>query len=205
MDLNHLVCQGFLNYLLEVSSNQFAHIIQELYAVIFRLDVWCTRCTAGDGMKMLPKERFWILPMLSTIAMEDTELHFSDGTGIVVHACILISNSPRFFATWQLSDLLHDFIDRGQDNAASCLFLHSVLPHSRPDFVRFASDPHKGVGGELIGLDKEVVVFLKSVGNLQFAPPKPPLKFSGVRQATSFGAACPQQAVKIFPLLQGSA
>jgi len=39
MDLNHLVCQGFLNYLLEVSSNQFAHIIQELYAVIFRLDV----------------------------------------------------------------------------------------------------------------------------------------------------------------------
>jgi len=37
----------------------------------------------------------------------------------------------------------------------------------------------------------------KSVGNLRFALPKPPLKFAGVRQVTSFGAACPQQAVSI--------
>ena len=34
----------------------------------------------------------------------------------------------------------------------------------------------------------------ESIGNLRFAPPAPPLKFAGVRQATSFGAACPQQA-----------
>ena len=37
----------------------------------------------------------------------------------------------------------------------------------------------------------------KSVGNLRFAPSEPPLKFTGVRQATSFGAACIQQAVTI--------
>lgn len=36
---------------------------------------------------------------------------------------------------------------------------------------------------------------LKSVGNLRFAPPEPPLTFSGVRQTTKFGAACPQQAM----------
>ncbi|KAF8815491.1 carotenoid ester lipase precursor [Phlegmacium glaucopus] len=35
------------------------------------------------------------------------------------------------------------------------------------------------------------------VGNLRFALPKPPLKFAGVHQATSFGAACPQQLVNI--------
>ena len=34
-----------------------------------------------------------------------------------------------------------------------------------------------------------------SVGNLRFAPPKLPLNFTGVRQATSFGSACPQQAI----------
>ena len=36
--------------------------------------------------------------------------------------------------------------------------------------------------------------FLES---LRFAPPELPLKFAGVRQATSFGAACPQQAVDV--------
>ncbi|KAF8800976.1 carotenoid ester lipase precursor [Phlegmacium glaucopus] len=35
------------------------------------------------------------------------------------------------------------------------------------------------------------------IGNLRFALPKPPLKFAGVHQATSFGAACPQQIVDI--------
>ena len=39
------------------------------------------------------------------------------------------------------------------------------------------------------------VLFLKSVGNLRFAPPEPPLTFSGVRQTTKFGNACPQQAM----------
>ena len=36
--------------------------------------------------------------------------------------------------------------------------------------------------------------FFGSIGNLRFSPPKSPLKFAGVHQATSFGAACPQQA-----------
>ncbi|TDL14964.1 carotenoid ester lipase precursor [Rickenella mellea] len=31
------------------------------------------------------------------------------------------------------------------------------------------------------------------VGNLRFAPPQPPLAFKGIRNATSFGSACPQQ------------
>ncbi|TDL14970.1 sterol esterase [Rickenella mellea] len=35
------------------------------------------------------------------------------------------------------------------------------------------------------------------VGNLRFAPPRPPIQFSGVRQATSFGNACPQQATTL--------
>ncbi|KAF8896776.1 carotenoid ester lipase precursor [Gymnopilus junonius] len=35
---------------------------------------------------------------------------------------------------------------------------------------------------------------LLNVGNLRFAPPQLPLPFTGVRQATSFGAACFQQA-----------
>ena len=39
--------------------------------------------------------------------------------------------------------------------------------------------------------------FFKSVGDLRFAPAEPPLKFTGVRQATSFGAACIQQAINI--------
>ncbi|KAF8989410.1 carotenoid ester lipase precursor [Cyathus striatus] len=34
------------------------------------------------------------------------------------------------------------------------------------------------------------------VGNLRFTPPQSPLKFSGVRQAASYGLACPQQAAK---------
>ena len=41
------------------------------------------------------------------------------------------------------------------------------------------------------------VLFLKSVGGFRFAPPEPPLKFTGVRQTTRFGAACPQQAMDI--------
>ena len=45
--------------------------------------------------------------------------------------------------------------------------------------------------------DKYYVTFLKSVGDLRFAPPEPPLAFAGVRQTTKFGAACPQQAMDI--------
>ena len=41
------------------------------------------------------------------------------------------------------------------------------------------------------------VLFLKSVGDLRFAPPELPLTFTGVRQTTRFGAACPQQAMNI--------
>ena len=43
----------------------------------------------------------------------------------------------------------------------------------------------------------DALLFLKSVGDLRFAPAEPPLKFTGVRQATSFGPACIQQAVNI--------
>ena len=39
--------------------------------------------------------------------------------------------------------------------------------------------------------------YVESVGNLRFAHPKPPLAFTGVRQTTRFGAACPQQAINI--------
>ena len=42
-----------------------------------------------------------------------------------------------------------------------------------------------------------IFFFLKSVGNLRFALPNPPLQFAGVHQATSFGPACPQQNVTI--------
>ena len=42
-----------------------------------------------------------------------------------------------------------------------------------------------------------VSLFLESVGDLRFALPKTPLNFGGVRQATSFGAACPQQNITI--------
>ena len=34
-----------------------------------------------------------------------------------------------------------------------------------------------------------------STGELRFGLPKPPLPFDGIRQATTFGAACPQQNV----------
>ena len=34
-----------------------------------------------------------------------------------------------------------------------------------------------------------------SIGELRFGLPKPPLPFDGVRQATAFGAACPQQKI----------
>ena len=39
--------------------------------------------------------------------------------------------------------------------------------------------------------------FFKSVGNLRFAHPEPPLTFAGVRQATQFGKACLQQAIDL--------
>ncbi|PPQ78599.1 hypothetical protein CVT26_005317 [Gymnopilus dilepis] len=39
-----------------------------------------------------------------------------------------------------------------------------------------------------------------SVGNLRFSPPQPPVAFRGVRQATSFGAACFQQAFSLIDI-----
>lgn len=42
-----------------------------------------------------------------------------------------------------------------------------------------------------------ILLFLKSVGDLRFALAEPPLKFTGVHQATSFGAAGIQQAINI--------
>ncbi|KAF8987712.1 carotenoid ester lipase precursor [Cyathus striatus] len=35
------------------------------------------------------------------------------------------------------------------------------------------------------------------VGKLRFAPPQPPVPFSGIHQATNFGLACPQQAANL--------
>ena len=40
-----------------------------------------------------------------------------------------------------------------------------------------------------------------SVENLRFAPPMPPVPFKGIRDATSFGAACFQQQFSDPPLL----
>lgn len=53
-------------------------------------------------------------------------------------------------------------------------------------------------------LSHTVVVLLTehSVGNLRFAPPQAPIPFTGVKQATAFGAACyQQQPGGIFGLL----
>ncbi len=36
-----------------------------------------------------------------------------------------------------------------------------------------------------------------STGDLRFGLPQPPLPFDGTRQATAFGAACPQQSISI--------
>ena len=52
----------------------------------------------------------------------------------------------------------------------------------------------------LVHFTDKYPAFLKSVGDLRFAPAEPPLKFTGVRQATSFGAACIQQAVNLTAL-----
>ena len=46
----------------------------------------------------------------------------------------------------------------------------------------------------------DILLFLKSIGDLRFSQAEPPLKFTGVRQATSFGAACIQQAINIPPI-----
>lgn len=44
---------------------------------------------------------------------------------------------------------------------------------------------------------------LYRVGNLRFAPPEPPLKFNGVRNASAYGAACAQQSksLQVVPRL----
>lgn len=39
------------------------------------------------------------------------------------------------------------------------------------------------------------------VGNLRFAAPQPPTSFTGVADATSFGAVCPQQDIALPALL----
>ena len=46
---------------------------------------------------------------------------------------------------------------------------------------------------------REVLLFVFRVGNLRFAAPQPPLKFDGVRQATSYGAACTQSGFGDLP------
>ncbi|KAH9475727.1 Lipase 3 [Psilocybe cubensis] len=38
------------------------------------------------------------------------------------------------------------------------------------------------------------------IGNLRFAPPQPPVKFKGIRQASNFGAACFQQSTNASAL-----
>ena len=78
-----------------------------------------------------------------------------------------------------------------QGNATSDLVKFLGIPFAAPPYAShsiFACDSDH--------IDKYPFV-LKSVGKLRFADPEPPLTISGVRQATSFGAACPQQALNL--------
>ena len=43
-------------------------------------------------------------------------------------------------------------------------------------------------------------MYNQSLGNLRFAAPQPPLAFSGIRQATSYATACPQEGVTLLTL-----
>lgn len=61
--------------------------------------------------------------------------------------------------------------------------------------IPFAAPPYASYSIFFRAYTHSYVLFLKSVGNLRFAPPEPPLTFSGVRQTTKFGNACPQQAM----------
>ena len=72
-----------------------------------------------------------------------------------------------------------------QGNATGDLVEFLGMPYAAPPYVSSVS------ASDDIFLDK---YFLES---LRFAPATLPLKFAGVRQATSFGAACPQQATAV--------
>ena len=70
-----------------------------------------------------------------------------------------------------------------QGNATGALVEFLGMPYAAPPYVSLLN---------FCFFDKN---FLES---LRFAPATLPLKFAGVRQATSFGASCPQQATT-FP------
>ena len=59
--------------------------------------------------------------------------------------------------------------------------------------IPFAAPPYASYSIFACAYTENYALFLKSIGNLRFAYPEPPLAFSGVRQTTRFGAACPQQ------------
>ena len=63
--------------------------------------------------------------------------------------------------------------------------------------IPFAAPPYASWSFSISAACANYVLFLKSVGDLRFAPPELPLTFTGVRQTTRFGAACPQQAMDI--------
>ena len=62
--------------------------------------------------------------------------------------------------------------------------------------IPFAAPPYASYSIFACAYTENYVLFLKSIGNLRFAYPEPPLTFSGVRQTTRFGAACPQQEIR---------
>ena len=63
--------------------------------------------------------------------------------------------------------------------------------------IPFAAPPYVSYSIFACAYTDNYVLFFKSVGNLRFAYPEPPLTFTGVRQTTRFGAACPQQEMNI--------
>ena len=76
-----------------------------------------------------------------------------------------------------------------QGNAAAELEEFLGIPFAAPPYASYSIFP--------FAYTENYVLSLKSVGNLRFAHPEPPLTFAGVRQATKFGAACPQQAMDL--------
>jgi acetylcholinesterase len=63
--------------------------------------------------------------------------------------------------------------------------------------IPFAAPPYASYSTSACAYTDNYVLFLKSIGILRFAHPEPPLTFTGVRQTTKFGAACPQQAMDL--------
>jgi len=93
---------------------------------------------------------------------------------------------------------------------ASVLFPAAVLVSQAlgapaPDLSPIVSLSYGSFQGVTVGA---VTTFLgmpfaaPPVRQLRFAPPQPPVKFQGVRQAVAFGSACPQQ-LSVLPAIPG--